>query len=90
MVIEYICSNAGCLERLQAAETEAIFRFLAEVVSPDTFVNIMAQYRPAHRVGRGDSAAAYEDIDRRPSQQELKHAYAAARAAGLWRFDDRG
>ena len=71
----------------QENESEAIFRFLAEEVSPDTFVNIMAQYRPAHRVGRGDSAAAYEDIDRRPSQQELKHAYAAARAAGLWRFD---
>ena len=46
----------------------------------------MEQYRPQHQVG---SSSKYDDINRRPSGQELDHAYAAARDAGLWRFDKR-
>ncbi len=76
----------------QSAEAEAIFRWLAEVVSPDTYVNIMAQYRPEYEVGQiaGDGAPAkHAEIDRRPVGEELKLARAAARQAGLWRFDER-
>jgi putative pyruvate formate lyase activating enzyme len=69
----------------QAAEAAAIFRWLAEL-SPDTYVNVMAQYRPAHKVP-GDPR--YSDIDRRPRLDEIDAAYAAATAAGLWRFDER-
>ena len=70
----------------QLAESAAIFEWLAETLGPDTYVNIMAQYRPEHRVpGR----ERYADIDRRPLSGEIEAAYAAARAAGLWRFDER-
>ena len=65
-------------------ESEAIFTWLAEKVSPDTFVNIMGQYRPEHRVGPD---TRYALINRRPRPDELKEAHAAARRAGLWRFD---
>jgi putative pyruvate formate lyase activating enzyme len=76
----------------QSAEAAAIFRWLAEEVSPDTYVNIMGQYRPEYEVGQiaGDGAPAkYAEIDRRPAGEELKCAHAAARDAGLWRFDER-
>ncbi len=67
-------------------EAAAIFRWLHGEVSPDTYVNIMDQYRPEHRV---PGSPRYVDIDRRISAEELARAYAAARAAGLWRFDRR-
>jgi putative pyruvate formate lyase activating enzyme len=76
----------------QSAEAGAIFRWLAEEVSPDTYVNIMGQYRPEYEVGQiaGDGLAAkYAEIDRRPASEELERARAAARQAGLWRFDER-
>ena len=71
----------------------AIFRWLAEEVSPDTFVNLMAQYRPEYRVGTPRPGAGgeprYREIDRRPEREELSKAYEMARDAGLWRFDER-
>jgi putative pyruvate formate lyase activating enzyme len=72
-------------------ESEAVFRWLAEELSPDTYVNIMGQYRPAHRVGERfqDGRPRYGEIDRRPLREELAAAYRAARRAGLWRFDER-
>ena len=76
----------------QSAEAEAIFRWLADEVSPDTYVNIMGQYRPEYEVGQiaGDGLPAkYGEIDRRPAGEELERARAAARRAGLWRFDER-
>jgi len=70
-------------------ETKAIFRWLAQSVSPDTFVNIMGQYRPENRVGEitADGRVRYREINRRPSRDEMARAYHAARDAGLWRFD---
>jgi putative pyruvate formate lyase activating enzyme len=67
-------------------ETAAILAWLADRLGPDTYVNIMGQYRPAHRVPDSDR---YRDIDRRPNQTELEAARAAARSAGLWRLDTR-
>ncbi len=67
-------------------EAAEIFRWLAAELSPDTYVNVMAQYRPEHKVP-GNSR--YEDIDRRPRPEELEQAYEAAREAGLWRLDER-
>jgi len=67
------------------AGTASTMHFLAEELSPDTYVNIMAQYHPAGKVA-GDK---YLEIGRRPSGSEMDQAYAAARAAGLWRFDER-
>jgi putative pyruvate formate lyase activating enzyme len=70
----------------QIEESSAILRWLADHVSPDTYVNIMGQYRPEHRVPGNDR---YRDIDRRTRRAEIAAAYSAARAAGLWRFDER-
>ena len=65
------------------AETAAIFRWLAESVSRDTFVNVMGQYRPANRV----NGEHYAEINRSVTAQEMTEADRLARAAGLWRFD---
>jgi putative pyruvate formate lyase activating enzyme len=76
----------------QTEEAAAIFRFLADEVSPDTYVNVMGQYRPAYEVGAAvtrDGQPKYAAIDRDPTEAEMDDAYAAARDAGLWRFDVR-
>jgi putative pyruvate formate lyase activating enzyme len=67
------------------AGTAAIMHFLAEEVSPDTYVNVMAQYRPEGKV----SYEKYREINRPIIADELEEAYGVAREAGLWRFDER-
>jgi len=75
-------------------ESRAIYQWLATELSADTFVNIMAQYRPENEVGRpmrgpdGRQRTAHAEINRRPTSAELAEAHEAARAAGLWRFDN--
>jgi putative pyruvate formate lyase activating enzyme len=75
----------------QEDEAAAIFEWLAREVSPDTYVNIMGQYRPDYQVGRiaANGTAKHTEIDRAPRPQEIASAFAAARRAGLWRFDER-
>ena len=75
----------------QGDEAEAIFRWLASEVSSDTYVNIMGQYRPAYQTGERtrDGEPKYADIERQPSMAEMATARAAARRAGLSRFDRR-
>ncbi len=63
-----------------------IMRWLADEISPDTYVNLMGQYRPDHKVPDRES---YVDIGRRPTGGELAEVRAVAEAAGLWRFDQR-
>ena len=47
----------------EIAGTEAIMRFVAEQVSPDSYVNVMGQYYPAGKVAQGK----YSEINcRRP------------------------
>ncbi len=76
-------------------DSAAIFRWLAEELSPDTHVNIMVQYHPDYQVGRaateggGGGGDEYPEINRPPKRVEIEEAYRAARAAGLWRFDER-
>ncbi len=67
------------------AGTEAVMRFLAEEVSPDTYVNIMGQYRPEYKARSADMAP----LNRPVTVEEVAEAYAIARQAGLWRFDER-
>lgn len=62
------------------AGTAELMRFIADELSPDTYVNVMAQYRPA-----GD-AAAFEEIARPVTRREVEDAIEAARRAGLSRF----
>jgi len=65
------------------ATTEEAMRFLAEEISPETYVNLMDQYRPCGR------AAEFPEINRRPTVSEYNRALEAARRAGIRRFDSR-
>ncbi|MGD9021547.1 MAG: radical SAM protein [Lysobacterales bacterium] len=76
----------------QQDEATAVFQWLADEVSPDTYVNIMGQYRPGYQAANRYTRSRqerYPDINRPLERSELDAAYAAARQAGLWRFDER-
>ncbi len=60
-----------------------IARFLAEEVSPDTYINLMAQYRPCYK------AHQLSPLDRSITPEEYERALHQAREAGLHRFDRR-
>lgn len=62
------------------AGTPTVMRFLAGEISPDTYVNVMAQYRPCYR------AAEYPELARRITTAEHESALEEARAAGLHRL----
>jgi putative pyruvate formate lyase activating enzyme len=63
------------------AGTEEIMRFLAEEISPNTYVNIMRQYYPAHM------AENYPELNRRITRQEYAAAVRAAEDAGLVKLE---
>ncbi len=65
------------------AGTEEVLAFLAEEVSPDTYVNVMDQYHPCYR------ARDHEPLDRRLSREEWREALRIAGRAGLRRLDHR-
>jgi putative pyruvate formate lyase activating enzyme len=65
-----------------AAGTPQVMKFLAEM-SPDTYVNIMDQYRPC------GLAADYPEIARRITPREYREAIQSALDAGLTRLDKR-
>jgi putative pyruvate formate lyase activating enzyme len=75
----------------QTDEAVSIFEWLARELSPDTYVNVMGQYRPEYQVGTlaANGTPRHLDIARQPTTVEMEDAYAAARRAGLWRFDER-
>ena len=66
-------------------ETRAILTWIAREVSPDTYVNLMNQYRPAGKVG----CRHFTEIFRRPLRAEIAEAYAIAAEVGLHRLDRR-
>ena len=63
------------------AGTGEIVRFLAEQVSPDTYLNLMDQYRPAFNARR------FPKLNRRLKNEEYLVAIETAHAAGLHRLD---
>jgi putative pyruvate formate lyase activating enzyme len=63
--------------------TEAILMFLAEEISPDTYVNLMDQYRPCYRAGE------YPELSRPTTAAEYAEAEEVARRCGIWRLDYR-
>jgi putative pyruvate formate lyase activating enzyme len=67
------------------AGTEQIVRFLAEEVSPDTYLNLMDQYHPEYNVRR--YRAQFPKLARPVTRQEYDDAVRLARAVGLHRFD---
>lgn len=61
------------------ARSEAALRFIADEISKDTYVNVMAQYRPVHR------AREIPALSRRVRAAEHKDVLALARRLGLRR-----
>jgi putative pyruvate formate lyase activating enzyme len=61
-----------------------VLSFLAEEIGPDTFVNVMAQYRPHYRAA---SDERYEAIGRRITPGEYREVLAHAREVGLERIE---
>ena len=61
------------------AGSERIFRFIARELSPDSYVNVMAQYRPCF------NAVSDQRLGRSITIEEFQAALAAARHAGLHR-----
>jgi putative pyruvate formate lyase activating enzyme len=65
------------------AGTQKVLEFIADEISPNTYVNVMDQYRPC-----GD-AHKDEYINRRLSSREFREAMETARRVGLTRLDSR-
>ena len=62
------------------AGTDEVLRFIAEDISPDTYVNLMDQYRPCYRADENPP------LDRRIARNEFRQAKAWAADLGLHRF----
>ncbi len=69
------------------AGTAEIVDFLAKEISPDTYLNLMDQYRPDFNVRQYPNR--FPKLRRPVNTQEFQAALQAARAAGLHRFDER-
>jgi putative pyruvate formate lyase activating enzyme len=63
------------------AGSREVFRFLAEEVSRNTWLNVMGQYRPDYR------ARLHPPLDRVPDPDEIAEARALAARYGLTRLD---
>lgn len=63
------------------AGTREIMKFIAKDISPNSYVNIMAQYRPCGR------AAEIEGLSTRPTPEDFKAASLAAIEEGITRLD---
>ena len=65
------------------AGTPEIVHFLAEEISPNTYLNLMDQYRPCYK------AHEYPPLNRRITRQEFEEAVRLAEEAGLTRLDNK-
>ncbi len=65
------------------AATEEWLRFLAQEISPDTYLNLMDQYRPCGEAG------SHPELCGHISHRELEHYRSKARQMGLKRLDER-
>jgi putative pyruvate formate lyase activating enzyme len=65
------------------AQTYEAMKFLAEEVSPNTYVNIMNQYRPCGQ------AREHEGLGRSVTNEEFRSAVEEANRAGITRLDNR-
>ena len=63
-------------------DAKHVFAKIASV-SKDTWINVMAQYRPDGQA----LGERYTEIRRRPQRREILLAMDAAKRAGLWRFE---
>jgi putative pyruvate formate lyase activating enzyme len=65
------------------ADTVEIMQWITRELGPETYVNLMAQYRPAGRV----TETEYPEIDRTITPNEFHQAVQAFYSAGLHRLD---
>lgn len=77
LLVRHLVMPNGC------EDGRKIMEFLAQEISPHTYVNIMDQYYPAGKVGLND----FPEINRRITPQEFSEVFRAAQKAGLHRFD---
>jgi len=63
------------------AGTRQIVQFLADEISTNTYLNLMAQYRPAY------DASRYPELNRRITVSEYNAAVHMAKEAGLTNLD---
>jgi putative pyruvate formate lyase activating enzyme len=61
--------------------TGEVLAFLASEISPNTYLNLMEQYRPGHRTDE------YPELDRPITREECRDALAMAARHGLRRID---
>jgi putative pyruvate formate lyase activating enzyme len=73
LLIRYLVMPGG------VASSEAVLRFIAEEISPHSYVNIMDQYRPEYR------AHEYPEINRRITHKEYIEATQIAKRFHLYR-----
>ncbi|MBT8397268.1 MAG: radical SAM protein [Gemmatimonadetes bacterium] len=66
-------------------ESVSILEWIVRELGPDTYVNVMGQYRPGGKVGR----KAWPELDRPLEREEYRAALRAAEEAGLRRLDSR-
>jgi putative pyruvate formate lyase activating enzyme len=64
--------------------TQEVFLWIGENLPKDTYLNIMAQYRPMYK------ASEYPDIARRLTREEYSDAVGWAKEAGLTNLDIQG
>lgn len=74
LIVRHLVLPAGL------AGTAEIMRFLSEEISRDTYVNVMAQYRPCYRAGE------YPRLRRRITREEYQEAVEITRSFGLHRL----
>jgi putative pyruvate formate lyase activating enzyme len=67
------------------AGTREVMQWIAQELSPNTYVNLMPQYYPAGKVSRQE----FPEINRRLTPAEYEQALEAAWRAGLKRLDAR-
>jgi len=67
----------------QLAGSEDVFKFLANEISKQTYINVMDQYRPCYR------ADEHPPLDRPLARKEYQQALALAADYGLHRLDSR-
>lgn len=65
------------------AGTREVMKFIADKISPNSYVNIMSQYRPCGR------AAEIEELSAPLSQKDYKAALQMAKEEGITRLDSR-
>jgi putative pyruvate formate lyase activating enzyme len=66
-------------------DTRAILSWVSAELGPDTYVNLMDQYRPAGKVAGG----RFAELGRSLEAAEYREALRIAREVGLWRLDGR-